>query len=586
MKTKINCPCLTSEKYSKEVLNDLVTSLEQLEIMKNTVFNRLNSALSERVNKLCNLKSRINRANQIISNYSSVNEAITLKSKFHYPTKKHYFYTPTTIDKNLNTPQAEQNIKINKKVVNDKTSLGFKSLAAKDKILTYDKYMSFATQFNDIVNELDKVTAQEISCRKALDDFEPLLNYSTSNFSFGNRERINTKKQSRISTRETNKININDLQDIMIEKKEEEELKAEQRKKNIQQAPKSIIQKVKIKKERGKKKTLKNDPNKINFVLPTQLQLGNVADFANLGDEIEEEKDQENNIEEEEEDDDDLKDDALEHQRQVSSELIIDLPIDFIRKNNEARAEGKKNIQINQLSQQNQPNNNQINLNTNAPNQNNSTNEINTQAQSPNTGKESQQPPQETMQNSTQPTLQNTTIPEPPKPPQIVQAAQPKTQIPSPPPKPTSSLQATVVSSSGPVPPPPPPPPLKFTHFDEKDLKEVEEFRKQEEEESKNRAGEEEVSMTDLIAKSMANLKKTGEVKVKETAAPRQLTLAEQIALSKSKLQKTVNVQQKEPEKKKPNGMDLLSQQIKLRFQNLRMHEDKNEDSDESDDSF
>ena len=57
MKSEINCPILTSEKFSKEVLTDIVNSLEQLENAKTTIFNRLNSAFSERVNKLCDIKA-------------------------------------------------------------------------------------------------------------------------------------------------------------------------------------------------------------------------------------------------------------------------------------------------------------------------------------------------------------------------------------------------------------------------------------------------------------------------------------------------------------------------------------------------
>jgi hypothetical protein len=34
MKAEINCPILTSEKFSKEVLGDIVTSLEKLENIK------------------------------------------------------------------------------------------------------------------------------------------------------------------------------------------------------------------------------------------------------------------------------------------------------------------------------------------------------------------------------------------------------------------------------------------------------------------------------------------------------------------------------------------------------------------------
>ena len=100
MNTELNCPVVNNEKYSKEFLSDLISSLEKLETIKGTIFNRLNSAFQERVNKLCNIKARIIRANKIISSFSDVKDAITLKSQYHYPLKKHNFYTPTIIDQN------------------------------------------------------------------------------------------------------------------------------------------------------------------------------------------------------------------------------------------------------------------------------------------------------------------------------------------------------------------------------------------------------------------------------------------------------------------------------------------------------
>ena len=45
--------------------------------------------------------------NQIIASYSNINDAITLKSKYHYPTQKHSFYTPTIIDQNATSLNKE-----------------------------------------------------------------------------------------------------------------------------------------------------------------------------------------------------------------------------------------------------------------------------------------------------------------------------------------------------------------------------------------------------------------------------------------------------------------------------------------------
>ena len=56
MNTEISCPILFNEKFSKEFLSDLVTSLEQLETVKATIFNRLNTAFQESRKRLINWK--------------------------------------------------------------------------------------------------------------------------------------------------------------------------------------------------------------------------------------------------------------------------------------------------------------------------------------------------------------------------------------------------------------------------------------------------------------------------------------------------------------------------------------------------
>ena len=117
MKTEINIPILSNEKYSKEVLSDIISSLEKLDRAKMTVFSRLNNSLNERVTKLCSLKSRINRANQIIALISSKKEGWTLKSKRNYPNKNHNFYVPTVIDTNVNKMEKNPMMRLNKVVL-------------------------------------------------------------------------------------------------------------------------------------------------------------------------------------------------------------------------------------------------------------------------------------------------------------------------------------------------------------------------------------------------------------------------------------------------------------------------------------
>ena len=551
MKTEINCPVLSSEKYSKEVLRDIINSLEQLENVKNNIFNRLNTAFNERYNKLCNIKARINRANKIIESYSSINEAITLKSKYHYPSKKHNYYTPTIIDQNITKVKPEPRSKLNRIVLNDKAKLGEKSLAAKDKIVTYDKYLSYATQFNDIVNELNKITSQEISIRQDLDDFEPILNHVTSDFTFGTNMKIEyAKKQQYNPQQEFNRGGSIFLQDYLNEKKEEERKK----KRNIQQAPKSIVEKQKIRRTVPKKKKIKNTP-KVNFVLPTNIALGGVANLE--GSEDEDEKKDENKIEEEEDDDDDFKDDN-QNETQLNNEEDeedTDLPIDYIRYNNQNK------IDTNRINQNTYNNQTPATINNNSANQ--------SQPQQP--------PPSSSSVQSQQNTIQDNTAPVPPPQPQKQAVPPPQPQIqqrpPNPPPTvPTASKLNVVVGNSSsipPPPPPPPPPPVVPTIPTKPSSTKVE---------TKSSGGE--VSLEDELAKAMSGLKKTGNVELDEKPKPKELSFAEQLALSRNKLKKPVIVEKPPPPKQ--NCMDLLSQQIRLRFQQLRLHEEENEDDSNS----
>ena len=90
------------------------------------------------------------------------------------------------------------------------------------------------------------------------------------------------------------------------------------------------------------------------------------------------------------------------------------------------------------------------------------------------------------------------------------------------------------------------------------------------------------MSLEDELAKAMSGLKKRKVNPVEEK--PKTLSMAEQIAAQRMKLKKTV-VAPKPPPEKKVNARDLLSQQIRLRFQNLRKHEEKGSDEEDEPDS-
>lgn len=222
MISEINCPIISNEKFNKEILSDIVTSLEQVEVAKKTIFNRLNSAVQKRITRFCNIKARINLANKIISSLSSIQDEITFKSKRNYPYQKHNYYIPTIIDKNASKLILEPTIKMNKNVLNDKNILGMKSSAIKDRIDLYASYLSFANQFNDIVNDLDKIYKEEANVRQIFDEIEPILNHTTSNFVFGTNTKIENAKKNKFNPSELDRhtLILKEIQDAKRNEKE------------------------------------------------------------------------------------------------------------------------------------------------------------------------------------------------------------------------------------------------------------------------------------------------------------------------------------------------------------------------------
>ena len=152
----INYNILTKEKSNREALIDLINSLEQLEKAKSIIFNRLNNSFSKSLHKFTNLKSRINKINHILGSFSSINKEKILLNDY--------------LNKNLilENLKSESSLKLNKIVLNGKLDL------------------SFASQFNDITNELNKAIEQIINIRKNMDDYKPILSHIKKGFSFEN----------------------------------------------------------------------------------------------------------------------------------------------------------------------------------------------------------------------------------------------------------------------------------------------------------------------------------------------------------------------------------------------------------------
>ena len=553
MKGELEISLINNEKYKNEWINEMITTLETMEKYKDTIYNRLNNSLSNRIQKLSNLKSRINRINQIITTFPNLNKAITLKSKFHYPKNEDSYYKPTIIDKIENIPNSENKNLINEHTMNSKEVLGAQPVYKKQDITLYFQFQNLIPIYNDIANELGNIVKDGFNNGDdTLSKIDPILNYTTSDFSFNEKQKINVEKKNNIFIQDNNLRDSVALGELM---KDENIKKKPKKPKIIQQAPKSIRDKQKIKQYVKKKNILKQNSN-IQVNLPTNLGgLGNITDFDTGNYQIEDyDKINENDFDEEE-------DDIEEYNQEILNEEDYDL-VDYI----EYKQTYKKD------------NPNTIMSTTNIqPTVTTSTQPTTTVTS--------------TVQNSNIPVTQPVTTGNIPLPPQIPPSGNiplpppiPQSNIPKPPPIvppiPNNNIPTVpVVPTSGNVPIAPPipkapavpqvvspppggniplPPPLLPVKIDQEAIK-----RNQEKAEK---------------AKKDAEAKKKKE--------PHKLSMQEEIALKMGKLKKVgdVKVEQKVDNKKaapQESMMDLLKKQINLRFKNINRH--KEEDSSEED---
>ena len=183
MKREFEINLINNETYFNEFFDSAVSSLEKIENYKNVLFNRLNNALTLRVNKLCNLKSRINRINQILATYPAINKAITIKSKFHYPTKDHSYYTPIAyVENNDNIVNFfnKQNFEIiNKNIQHKNETLG--NFRNNEKNMTvYERYLETLSKYNDVAQELNNIllnTGFNAKNDEIMKEIDPIVNY-------------------------------------------------------------------------------------------------------------------------------------------------------------------------------------------------------------------------------------------------------------------------------------------------------------------------------------------------------------------------------------------------------------------------
>ena len=536
-------------KYRTEYLTFAIQNLSKLDTFKNLIFNNINRNIATRVQKLQNLKSRINRIRTILPKLSESNHAMTIKSKKYYPSSKHTFYKYINLEErpeeiqnlinsiyNVNNPNIPKtNIK---KPLVDK---GAKGNLGKIPRETFDDYISYQLLCNmqktvkDLASELCELRFKNIGT-SLVNELNDLVyektQYLETNFGFINKNLIQKAGELWKTDFKPN-LNVNQIKN---EEEEEEPQMINKSSKRLsmklQEAPKSIVTKVKIEKYVNKKILLEKTREKTDFNLPTSINLGGVVEFKDETPNVEETPNVDENIYPERED----LDFDFENQTDINNLNLDDEDfdiVDIMRKKNleNLKNEGNANNQTTpnynyQSANTSNINNVQNNMNISVNNNMSSVSSVSNVSSVPKVSNVSNVPASSTI----------------------------------------NSGSVVVISGSGPgIPPPPPPPPPPPVVPVIKAPPKKPAAKKGEGEEKKEDKKEE-----------------NNEENTEEKKEPvKEVSMAEQLASVKLKKVGTVKAKEVEQEKKPISHNDLLKQQILLRFKNLRMHEEKDDDDEE-----
>ena len=124
--------------YEKENIKQMIEHFSILDNIKNNIFNKFNQGINIRIEKLQNLKSRINRLKQCILILNNRDKALTIKSKKNYPNENYNYFTDIFIE--------DEQENINKIITEKNKETIFKKINSKSRV-----------QKNDITNILGKV---------------------------------------------------------------------------------------------------------------------------------------------------------------------------------------------------------------------------------------------------------------------------------------------------------------------------------------------------------------------------------------------------------------------------------------------
>ena len=470
-------------KYESEYLTNLIQNLSKLDSYKDFIFNNINRNLASRVEKLQNLKSRINRIRAILPKLTETNDAITIKSKKYYPQPKHDYYKlinlqgkPEEIANIINSNYNCTNPNIPKINVknplvdkNEKNILGKQPKESLDDCIKNQIIINMQQKVNDLASELYTIRLKNLgsSLDNPLNDLVyEKTNFLDTSFNFMNKKLIQKADQLW-------KVNKEEAE----YKKMEENISKRTTKKlptKLQEAPKSIIKKEKIDKYVNKKFLVENKEKK-EFNLPISINLGGVIELHDKDEILNEENPNENENLYQENEDNDYDFDNNNDINNLNFDDDYDLPVDIITRKNLENYKNDGNIIT--------PIQNYSYQSANTSNINNNTNSININVNQNNNN----------IYNNNNSTYQTF----------------------------NSSLSGStfVVAGRGPgVPPPPPPPPpppvVPVVPVNKGENKSTEGEKKGEDQPGP--------SMADEIANF--KFKKKGEIKTKEDAKPKSVS--------------------------------------------------------------
>lgn len=296
MQSKYYLSLTSGNQFKTQAIIDVITKLEKLNTIKSELLYNINTKISERINRLQGIKSRLVRLKEMIKIVSVQKTTITIKSMMNYPKKKIKFPNMALgsdeLDINLLRLANAMgfNDQINTKnpyceADNNPATTGQPSTYLKEApsgdINSALNIQFVMNQALNRYNEISKIIFDEKINSSLGDDslFQIDQNdlnslYTNTNFSVINKKKFNAQIQKII---EGEFVKAEETEQM---KAFDKKMKEREKSKNLQQAPVSILTNQKIDEYRDKivVNLNKNEQN-FDIDLPADLNLGNVAEI-------------------------------------------------------------------------------------------------------------------------------------------------------------------------------------------------------------------------------------------------------------------------------------------------------------------